>query len=90
MGVSGILERKALIDVDAHLPGRHHLEQLVSGSFKLLYLASHGIDLVIAHSASIKSPYHLHDELVAMRCIDIAITRVGDLSGTNGAHTVHY
>jgi len=48
VGISGILEDKALIDIDTHLPGRHHLEQPVSGNFKLLYLASHGIDLVIA------------------------------------------
>src|SRR5438309_9948290 len=35
VGVSGILERKALIDVNAHLSRSHHTEQLVSGSFKL-------------------------------------------------------
>src|SRR5437660_8451070 len=35
VGVSGILERKALIDVNAHLSRSHHAEQLVSGSFKL-------------------------------------------------------
>jgi hypothetical protein len=34
VGVSGILERKTLIDVNAHLPQSHHLEQLVRGSFK--------------------------------------------------------
>ena len=27
---------------------------------------------------------------VALRCIGVAITCVGDLSGTNGAHMVHY
>ena len=26
----------------------------------------------------------------ALRCIGIAVTCVGDLSGTNDAHTVHY
>src|SRR5437588_11015215 len=35
VGVSGILERKALIDLNAHLSRSHHIEQLVSGSFKL-------------------------------------------------------
>jgi hypothetical protein len=35
VGVSGILERKTLIDVNAHLPRSDHIEQLVSGGFKL-------------------------------------------------------
>src|SRR5437868_15112505 len=35
VGVSRILERKALIDLNAHLSRSHHIEQLVSGSFKL-------------------------------------------------------
>src|SRR5439155_14845909 len=35
MGVCGILERKALIDLNAHLSRSHYLEQLVRGSFKL-------------------------------------------------------
>src|ERR1700728_235030 len=34
VGVCSILERKALIDVNAHLSRSHHLEQLVRGSFK--------------------------------------------------------
>src|ERR1700720_1971761 len=34
VGVCSILERKALIDVNAHLSRSHHLEQLLSGSFK--------------------------------------------------------
>jgi hypothetical protein len=34
VGVSGILERKTLIDVNPHLSRSHHLEQLVRGSFK--------------------------------------------------------
>jgi hypothetical protein len=34
VGVSGILERKTLIDVDAHLSRSHHREQLVRGSFE--------------------------------------------------------
>jgi len=33
-GVRSILERKALIDVDAHLSRSHHLEQLVRASFE--------------------------------------------------------
>src|SRR5512135_3158759 len=35
VGISSILERIALIDVYAHLPRSHHIEQLVSGSLKL-------------------------------------------------------
>ena len=34
VGVSGILERKALIDVNPHLSRSHDLEQLVRGSFE--------------------------------------------------------
>ena len=34
VGVNGILERKTLIDVNAHLSRSHHLEQFLSGSFK--------------------------------------------------------
>src|SRR5580704_17944670 len=34
VGVCSILERKALIDVNAHLSRSHHLEQLVRGSFE--------------------------------------------------------
>src|SRR5213082_2719299 len=34
VGVCSILERKALIDVNAHLSRGHHLEQLVRGSFE--------------------------------------------------------
>src|SRR4029077_13718082 len=34
VGVRSILERKALIDVNAHLSRSHHLEQLFSGSLK--------------------------------------------------------
>jgi hypothetical protein len=34
------LERKALIDVNAHLSRSHHLEQLVRGSFKRIALSS--------------------------------------------------
>src|SRR5437762_4066569 len=34
VGVCSILERKALIDVNAHLSRSHHIEQLVSGSFE--------------------------------------------------------
>src|ERR1700731_2186792 len=34
VGVSRILERKALIDVNAHLSRSHHLEQLIRGSFE--------------------------------------------------------
>src|ERR1700730_9016653 len=34
VGVCSILERKALIDVNAHLSRRHHLEQLVRGSIE--------------------------------------------------------
>src|SRR5262249_16919822 len=36
VSVSGILERKALIDLNAHLSRSHHSEQLVGGGFKLL------------------------------------------------------
>ena len=32
---AAMLERKALVDVNAHLSRSHHIEQLVSGSFKL-------------------------------------------------------
>src|ERR1700676_567247 len=34
VGLSGILERKALIDVNTRLSRSHHIEQLLSGSFK--------------------------------------------------------
>jgi hypothetical protein len=38
VGASGILERKSLIDVNAHLSRSHHIEQLVSEGLKLFSL----------------------------------------------------
>ena len=36
VGVSGTLERKARIDVNAHASRSHHLEPLVCGSFECI------------------------------------------------------